>query len=198
MEYCHHFWTPFFISFLLPSLLPLHRQSQGSAVLRAIAWPSVTLCLPWKLFTTIFPFVGHFQALASFHCMTQLSNETPNILNTLEQPKIPHRRQSFTVQKVTGDPDPPVPWHCVSWWGASQLLYTCENRGPWTILSWHWGKKLKTWSPQTKNWASEYLYGALISSLGAEHFVSGCTLRHFNIPCTVSHLFECASVLERW
>lgn len=44
--------------------------------------------LPWKLSAKtledlhhIFPFVGHCQALASFHSMTQLSYETLDILD---------------------------------------------------------------------------------------------------------------------
>lgn len=56
----------------------------------------------------------------------------------------------------------------------------------WGFLSWYWGKKLKIWSPQAKNWASECIYGDLINNLGYEHFVSGCMLRHFSVPPTVS------------
>lgn len=82
---------------------------------------------------------------------------------------------------------PSVPWHCTSWWRGPQLLHTCENEGSWTVLSWYWGKKLKIWSPQAKNWASECIYGDLINNLGCEHFVSGCMLRHFSVPLTVSH-----------
>lgn len=160
---------------------------------RALLWcgqlpDHQSLCLPWKLFMTIFHVVGHFQPLASFHCMTQLTNKTPNVLSISEQLKIPHRWQSFPVQKVTGD----------SLVHHDEEHLKLENGSPWTILPWHWGKKLKSWSPQAKNWASECLYGALISSLGSEHFVSGCMLRHFNVPCTDSHLYESAFVLERW
>lgn len=77
--------------------------------------------------------------------------------------------------------------HCTSGWRAPQLLHTGENEGSWTILSWYWGKKLKIWSSQAKNWASECIYGDLINNLGCEHFVSGCMLRHFSVPPTVSH-----------
>lgn len=178
-----------------PSPLPSHGTEPGLCCAWASTWWSVTLCLPWKRFTIIFPFVGHSQALASFHCMTQLSNKAPHTLSAPEHPKIPNRGAVYHCPK-TDRWLSTVLRCCGSWWRVAQLLYTCENGGSCAILPRHWDKTSKTRSPHAKKWASKCLYGAVISSIGAKHFVSDRRLRHFYVCCTASH--TCMKVLERW